>query len=1015
MKTRTLVAALALLLFGALFFRSEPEGELVPFMPRPEDHTSIWWRDGFPGIIPEARWHRCLQTGEFGFVLDTPSLTIPHFGAFDSEANEDSLFQLPPGELSLQITEGGKTYHATEGGEWTRYSGPRLVESGRFFQRADITDLVFKTDQGEVLNAEMRLETAAWTDRLSLILAGRPGVLPITANEASFGRVRGGFGLDGENAFIIPEDPTLNTSAFTLEFWTFVPTDFKAGKNSPWLFCRGRNELSDGNVGVLLRHDADPEVRFNIGGGKENAHTLRPAKSGSIKLDQWNHLAVSYDGNALQLYVNGQVVAEEALAKKHTVPPAPITFGRRGDNSGDGFRFRGVIDEVRFYDRALKLEEFRQHFNKPEQARPALKPVKEWTFQENGKASMSQLRDTWTDAAMKITLGSGDKQLTQNWSQPAETVWSEDANEVALALHPVDFSPAPETSPLVVEATEVATGEARPVNYDWAPGWHRINLDGIEPVLPAGMQGPSHDSVERVTLSLSNPDETAQVARLMFEKSSRGIVRRVGSAITGVSAMLRDENGLPTGIPVQLSKNWHNDYRGGTYSGVWFHGISQVHLPPKSDLTLELTIAYGRWGGVPAASHSQLSLIGWGGNQLWDQSALGSWGESICYNPEQTQAHCTITDVRPIMVTSKGKEAEWGWTNNVGGGDFFRNFDTDGNRVPHSSMQTVYHRQGPCLTEVTYSGKAGPDIAIRQTVSISRTDDLVRGTYRIRMDVSEATGFSRFAIFQVGADTYNFTREKRFAFGDEKGMKEEWNAKWGGDIYQTALKEASGTAPWISLHEGEAVKPGLVGAWANRGFVIREWKARLGGKEASPWIAERGVTRHGTESSTIDLVPPPGLTKFEAGDFVEATIEHLIVPQEAKDYYGPDENLRNALVKHPNSWKTIYREAKGNERSVEVTKGKLSRKYPDIALEAENDEANFTLSGGIGYVPLTFANLKSHENYVLIIDGKPLDQSIHGNDFWQSDYDVETGTWSRTYNLPVTDRDLHRISLTRER
>ncbi len=44
--------------------------------------------------------------------------------------------------------------------------------------------------------------------------------------------------------------------------------------------------------------------------------------------------------------------------------------------------------------------------------------------------------------------------------------------------------------------------------------------------------------------------------------------------------MLRDPNGEPTGLPVQLSKNWHNRPEGGEFAGQWFHGFSQVRLAP---------------------------------------------------------------------------------------------------------------------------------------------------------------------------------------------------------------------------------------------------------------------------------------------------------------------------------------------------------------------------------------------------------------------------------------------------
>jgi hypothetical protein len=45
------------------------------------------------------------------------------------------------------------------------------------------------------------------------------------------------------------------------------------------------------------------------------------------------------------------------------------------------------------------------------------------------------------------------------------------------------------------------------------------------------------------------------------------------------------------------------------------------------------------------------------------------------------------------------------------------------------------------------------------------------------------------------------------------------------------------------------------------------------------------------------------------------------------------------------------------------------------------------------------------------VDGKTLDQSVHGNDFWQTDYDAGTKTWSQTYNVPITDDKVHQLAL----
>lgn len=1000
-SVRLLAAVLVLPISGA----RSADLPSVKLIPRVQDYTLMSWAEGFPGNLPEAPWHRLVQTGTYAFVQNTETLEIPHFGAVaDGGGYAASVLDrsrpwegLPPATLRLSLTVDGKDYRCTGAEAWSRYGGPRLIESGRFFQGADVTGLTLVADDGQALNVEARFETAAWPDRLALILAARPGVKAIAAGEASFGRVRGGFGLDGSNHLEIPHAPELDPEKFTLELWAFVPADYQASERvSPWLVCKNRNEVVEGNFGLMLARDG-LKARMNIGGGKDNAVTLGVSTKASVRIDAWNHLAMSYDGDTLRLYLNGAWAGEMKIGKKRVPGRNGLAIGRRQDGSGDGYHFRGVVDEVRLYDRALALGELRQHYNAPEVERPKLKPVGEWTFDSAGTASMTKPRESWAVESMEITLSTTKSELKQVSKEPAD---GEGWQSVALALDPVGFAKA-EHSPVRVRANEVATGAECPVGHDAALSWHRVNLDGIDPIVPEGRTKPSNDALERVRLMLSNPTDQEETARLMFEKSRGGIRQRIGTPITGVSAILRDKDGNPTGIPVQLSKNWHNEPEGGVYAGQWFHGISQVRLPAKAEVELELVIAYGHWGGVAAASHAQLSLIGWGSNQLWDQSAIGAWGESICYEPDQAQAESAITDVRPLMVRSMGEGKPWSWTANVGGGDFFRFFDPSGERLFSRSMRTAYHRQGPCLTEVTYAGQLGSGIRHSATVSLARSDDLIRGVYRLRMDVTEAMEFSRFVLFQIGADTYNSIVERKMALGNETGLLREWDTQWGGNAYRTEPMECVGRLPWISMHEAVARDNARGGAIANRGIVIRSWKARLGGKEAAPWVAERGLTRNKADSSTLDLVPTPGVMRLEPGDFVEATLEHILMPQFAADYYGPNEALRAALTKDEDTWRMIEREAVGNDRQVAVTTGTLTGSHPAITIATEADAAEFTLKGGLGHVPITFTGLSQSSGFTLTLDGQPVDQSVHGKDFWQTDYDASSKTWSQTFNVPM--------------
>ena len=132
--------------------------------------------------------------------------------------------------------------------------------------------------------------------------------------------------------------------------------------------------------------------------------------------------------------------------------------------------------------------------------------------------------------------------------------------------------------------------------------------------------------------------------------------------IVGGVPILRDESGEPLGVPVQISKNWHD--------GQWYHFYSQPTVSGAAVDRMELTIASSRWFPVYAASHAQLSLVGWpGGAGHWDESAIGAFGESITDDPDVTLNGAMMDDVRPLLVQADRK---WSWTGNVGGADFLR-------------------------------------------------------------------------------------------------------------------------------------------------------------------------------------------------------------------------------------------------------------------------------------------------------------------------------------------------------
>ena len=72
-----------------------------------------------------------------------------------------------------------------------------------------------------------------------------------------------------------------------------------------------------------------------------------------------------------------------------------------------------------------------------------------------------------------------------------------------------------------------------------------------------------------------------------------------------------------------------------------------------------------------------------------------------------------------------------------------------------------------------------------------------------------------------------------------------------------------------------------------------------------------------------------------------------------------------------------------------------------------------TLTGGLGYVPVSFSGIGSPRGFTLTLDGQDLDQSVHGTDFWQTDYDPASRTWTLTYNIPISDKKPHSLVFSR--
>jgi hypothetical protein len=85
-----------------------------------------------------------------------------------------------------------------------------------------------------------------------------------------------------------------------------------------------------------------------------------------LPLNAWSHVAATYEGTVMALYVNGVQVASQAQSGAVATSTDPLTIG--GNSSGEDFA--GIIDEVRIYSRALSANEIQSDMTKSVSVRP---------------------------------------------------------------------------------------------------------------------------------------------------------------------------------------------------------------------------------------------------------------------------------------------------------------------------------------------------------------------------------------------------------------------------------------------------------------------------------------------------------------------------------------------------------------------------------------------------------------------------------------------------------------------
>ena len=154
------------------------------------------------------------------------------------------------------------------------------------------------------------------------------------------------------NVVRVPSSSSLNlTTGMTLSAWV-KPTASQGG----WRTIMQRQT----DAYFLTASDGDP--LHPAGGGTFGGGTEFVGGPNANPLNNWTHVAVTYDLATIRLYVNGTQVATHPATGSIQTTSNPLWIG---GNQPYGEYFQGLIDEARVYNRPLTQPEIQTDMNNP--------------------------------------------------------------------------------------------------------------------------------------------------------------------------------------------------------------------------------------------------------------------------------------------------------------------------------------------------------------------------------------------------------------------------------------------------------------------------------------------------------------------------------------------------------------------------------------------------------------------------------------------------------------------------
>lgn len=453
------------------------------FLPT-TDEFSVGWRSGsnpFKGQIDEVTlYKRSLTPEEIGTIYRAGSsgkIFVGGNSAPEVSAGPDVATASPSDVvlLAARLTDDGKPAGARVDWRWTKISGPGevefAVEAGSLpdspettarFSEPGLYSLQLESDDGaygakdlvevrvgQFYPASLPSDVSAWWPGNGNPIEVRSGhaAMPWNVPEFADGLVGMAFDVDGADDYwrasaapALAVGSTASSLGATIELWMRL-TDLQSDRAIfSWI------------DGPYLRTSFYSQ-RVNVGWGKIGGGDV--FETGNIlTAGVWTHCAATYDraSGIARIYVNGVLQNERAIGSFALPTTGDVLIGTR---SGEK-RFKGQLDEVTLYDRALSPAEIGAIYQSGSAGKLPLATTAPLVVEAGPDIAV---RDVSAPAALAahFALGEGSSDVAATWS------WSKVSGPGDVTF-------------------EIPNGDlpVSPATHAWfaAPGFYLLKLEG---------------------------------------------------------------------------------------------------------------------------------------------------------------------------------------------------------------------------------------------------------------------------------------------------------------------------------------------------------------------------------------------------------------------------------------------------------------------------------------------------------------------------------------------------------